>query len=104
MSPRPRRKPETRYDPDYVVAPGETLREWLETNGLTARTLAAGCGPREHRQDITERIQGVLDRKPLDGLTALVLSRGTGISVGFWVAFEHNYRTGLAAGKKDTSE
>lgn len=96
MSPR-----EHKWDPDYVVAPGETLREWMDENGLTTPSiLAAGCGPRSQKGALVALIEGVLAKQPFDEMTARVLEQGTGVSVGFWMAMEHNYRTGLAAGKK----
>jgi len=33
-----------KFDPDWVVKPGETLREWIEENGLTVRSTATLCG------------------------------------------------------------
>ena len=35
---------------------------------------------------------------------AAVLARGTFIPARFWLALEHNYRAGLAAGLKDVTE
>jgi hypothetical protein len=48
------------FDPDYVVAPGETLAEWFDDVGLPK-----SCA----------RLYGI------------------------WLALEHNFRVGLAAGK-----
>jgi hypothetical protein len=49
-------------------------------------------------------IQQVLDRKPLTVQHALLLSSGTHIPVRFWLALEHDYRAGLAAGLKDATD
>lgn len=92
-----------RFDPDWVVAPAATLREWMDENGLNAITLAAACGPKALRPDAVQAVSAVLDRKPLTPKIAAILERGTFVSARFWLALEHNYRVGLAAGKKDTT-
>ena len=86
------------YDPDYVVATAEVLKEWLDHNGLTVRTAVA-CLPRDDRALAAGYLQNVLDDKAFTAYTGKILAKITGISLGFWMAFEQNYRTGLAAGK-----
>jgi hypothetical protein len=54
-------------------------------------------------QEALVLITDVLERKPLTGTHAACLSRGTGISAAFWLAREGDYRTGLAAGRIDTT-
>lgn len=81
------------YDPDYVVPPGETLREWFDWSNLPHSCVRL--------YGITdEELAGILDAtllitadlaKKLDGMT--------GVRPAFWLAMEHNYRVGLAAGK-----
>lgn len=92
-----------KFDPDWVVAPSESLREWLDHNGLSPR-VASAVVPREQREHVTQLLQDVLDRKPITNEHELALAKVTTISAGFWHNFEHNYRAGLAAGKKDVSD
>ena len=93
------------FDPDWTIAPGETLREWMDDNGMTVRTLAAGSiafGPRAvTKVRAAALIQEVLDRKPLTAEHATTLARGTGVPTYFWLNMEHSYRAGLAAGLTD---
>lgn len=91
----------TRYDPDYVVPTSEVFKEWLEEFGLTTQVAAAS---RYRRGEAHEWATKVLDRvlagRPVGPRSVAVLAAVTGISENFWRSFEHNYRTGLAAGKK----
>jgi len=95
------------FRPDWVIAPSETLAEWMRENGMTVRVFAASAvwlGPKSVTKDqVAQLTQDVLDRKPLTAVHAQALARGTGISVNFWLNLEHNYRAGLAAGLTDTS-
>jgi plasmid maintenance system antidote protein VapI len=88
-----------RFDPDYVVPTAEVLKEWLEENGLSVG-VAVACLPREDRELAAGYLENVLADKQFTERTGEVLARVTGISLAFWMNFEHNYRTGLAAGKK----
>lgn len=96
------------FRPDWTIAPSETLREWMDDNGMNVRVLASSAvwlGPKSVSKDAAAvHIQDVLDRKPLTAAHAMTLARGTGIDVRFWLALEHNYRAGLAAGLKDASD
>jgi hypothetical protein len=87
------------------IAPAETLREWMQENGVHARLIATACAGRdEGRRDAARRlVDDVLDRQPLTEIHAAVLARGTFIPARFWLALEHNYRAGLAAGLKDAT-
>jgi plasmid maintenance system antidote protein VapI len=95
------------FKPDWVIAPSETLAEWMHENGMSVRALAAGArafGPKSVTRERAEQLIGdVLDRKPLTADHAACLARGTGVSMEFWLNYEHNYRAGLAAGLTDTS-
>lgn len=93
------------FNPDWCIAPAATLQEWMEENGVSARLIAATCAPRgDHRVALAEAmVTQVLDRQPLTGAHAAVLERGTHIPVRFWLALEHNYRAGLAAGLTDAT-
>lgn len=94
----------TPWDPDYVVGPGPVLADWLTEHGLTTRLAMSMIFPREHRDEAASRLDEIIAGAPLsqpvaEWLAALPLCPG----VKFWMALEHNYRVGLAAGKKDFS-
>lgn len=84
----------TSFDPDWVVAPGETLGEWFEDNGLP-HSVAQQYG-------ISERtLRGVLrGTMKITPPLAQKLCNLTHVGAPFWLALEHNFRVGLAAGKK----
>lgn len=84
------------FDPDWVIAPGETLQEWWDDCGLPRASIL--------------RISGLTDKELdgiIDGTTDITRARARALarlplspSAQFWLALEHNYRVGLAAGKK----
>lgn len=76
------------FEPDWTIAPAATLQEWMEEHDVILPD---------------ERMQEVLDRKPLTPQHAGLLELRTGIPARFWLALEHNYRAGLAAGLKDVT-
>jgi plasmid maintenance system antidote protein VapI len=86
-----------KFDPDYVVAPGATLADWIEENGLSVRVTATMCRMKP------EHLQRIIDKGPIGEVAARKLAQGTGISAQFWLALEHNYRVWLAAGKHDVT-
>jgi hypothetical protein len=98
-----RKRKTYKFDPDYVVATAEILKEWLEYNGLSVRVAVARL-PREERLLAAGYLENVLADKPFTQRTAEVLARVTDISVGFWMNFEHDYRSGLAAGKTRSTD
>lgn len=86
-----------RFDPDWVIAPGETLREWMEENHLHPRAAALTCG----RMPL-ELFEGILAGEvAITPNVAEGLAR-TGIPARLWLNLERAYRLGLAAGKKRT--
>lgn len=88
-----------KFDPDWVISPGETLRDWMEENHLSARITAGICllEPKD--------IEGILSgRRKITKDLAAHLARGTQISASLWLNLERAYRQGLAAGKKDVSQ
>lgn len=87
------------FDPDWVVPTCEVLREWLSDRNLSPRVAVAAAVPREEREEAARTLTAVLDDGPLTYDVALMLDRITGIPTRFWLAFEHNYREGLAEGK-----
>jgi hypothetical protein len=93
------------FSPDWCIAPAETLREWMEENGVSARLIGATCAPRDdpRRQAAEYMVGEVLRREQLTEDHAAVLERGTHIPARMWLALEHNYRAALAAGLKDVT-
>lgn len=86
------------FDPDWVIRPGETLREWMQENGLRERSAATTCNM------WPSLFVGILDGDvPITEPIAISLERGTSISAFLWLALERYYRAGLAAGKIDAS-
>jgi plasmid maintenance system antidote protein VapI len=82
------------YDPDYVVHPGAVLQEWFDDNRLSHKIATKLYGLTE------EELTGVLDGSmPITPELAGKLLNLTHISVAFWLAMDHNFRVGLAAGK-----
>lgn len=81
------------FEPDWVVAPGETLKEWFDEMGLPHSVAKIyGIQPRTLKMLFrgTKRITPSLAQK---------LCNLTHIGAPFWLALEHNFREGLAAGK-----
>ena len=92
------------FRPDWTIAPGEILRDWMEETGLKhVSVLAVACNGKAQQAAAEACIGDVLDRKPLTRVHAACLARGTGIPAKMWLALEHNYRAGLAAGLTDAS-
>jgi hypothetical protein len=87
------------FDPDWVVPTSEVLREWLSDRNLSPRVAVAAAVPRKEREGAARALERVLDDGLLTYEVALVLDRITAIPTRFWLAFEHNYREGLAEGK-----
>ena len=78
------------FQPDYSIAPGETLRERLEQLGLTQAELAVRANLSS--KHVNQIMQGVA---PITLETAIVLERITGIPARFWNRREADYREGL---------
>ncbi len=91
------------FRPDWCMAPAAPLREWLDENGLSPR-VAVAMVPCHRRDEAVTMIEQVLDRQPLTDEHARVLEQGTGIPARFWLALEHSYRAGLAAGLTDVTD
>jgi hypothetical protein len=89
------------FTPDWCVPPAALLRDWMDENHLSIRVLAATAAGRARRDETIPLIRQVLERGELTGQHAAVLAAGTGIPVRMWLALEHNYRAGLAAGLID---
>ena len=83
------------YEPDYVVAPGEILEEYLESWGLSQAELARRCG-----RSPTLISQIIAAKAPITPATALQLEKVLGLDASTWLNMEAKYRLGLEQGKK----
>jgi len=84
----------TKFDPDWVIAPGETLAEWFEYVGMPQSVAWKIYDIPEHT------LNGVLrGTTRITPKLAQKLCNLTHVGAPFWLALEHNYRVGLAAGK-----
>ena len=83
----------TRYpfEPDYAVAPGETLREMLEALGMTQVELAVAIDV------VPEKIDDIINgAEPITVELAAGLASMTQIPAKMWLKMEANYRRDLA--------
>lgn len=81
------------WQPDYAVAPGETLREWAEEHSQDATTLALAC-----RRMKLETLEGILaGTTEITAVLAGALQAGTGIPARFWLNLERAYRAKVPA-------
>jgi HTH-type transcriptional regulator/antitoxin HigA len=86
------------FDRDWTIAPGETLREWIEENGLSPRITATVARLRP------VEIEGVLrGSRKITPRIAAGLQRATDIPARLWLNLERAYRADLAAGRTDTT-
>ena len=81
---------ELKFNPDYAVAPGTTLREVLEERGIGQSDLAIRTGLAE--KTVSQIINGVA---PLSCETAGKLELALGVPARFWNTRELHYREGL---------
>lgn len=77
--------------PDYIVATGEHIEEWMEDQGVNAAELARRLGVTP--KHVSELLSG---KAPLSARLALDLERVTGIPARIWNMYEAGYRTALA--------
>ncbi len=82
--------------PNYAVPPGETLRETLQSLGMTQAELAQRSG--RPKKTINEIMRG---KAAITADTALQLERVLGIPASFWNSLERNYRETLARLKEE---
>lgn len=85
------RRQRYRFEPDYAVAPGETLSETLESLGMSQRDLALRTGM--SAKTINEIVKG---KAPITPDTSVLLERVTGVPSRMWNNLEANYREQLA--------
>jgi HTH-type transcriptional regulator/antitoxin HigA len=83
---------ESGFEPNYAVPPpGETLRETLESLGMSQAELAQRTG--RPKKTINEIIKG---KAAITAETAIQLERALGVPASFWNNLERNYRETLA--------
>jgi HTH-type transcriptional regulator / antitoxin HigA len=75
------------YVPDYLVAPGEVLEEYLEAYSMPQAELAARTGLT--KKTINEIIKG---KSPITSETALKLERSLGRPAHFWNNLERQFQ------------
>ncbi len=81
---------------EYIIAPGETLLELLETNSMSQLDLAMKTGI--NKKTINEIIKG---KAPITTSTSLKLEYVFNIPASFWNNLESNYRESIER-MKDT--
>ena len=82
------------HEPDYAVAPGETLRETL--GELSATLFERSVDISTTAREINDIINGI---KPITPEFAVSLASMTGIPSRMWLNLEANYREQLAKTK-----
>lgn len=86
----PIQPPRLKFNPDYAIPPGETLKEVLEDRGLTPRELAKKSGISLFA------VYGVLAGWYLiDSGLAKRLEKALGTPASFWIKREQVYREGI---------
>jgi len=84
-------KRQHKYEPDYAVAPGEALRDTLESLGMAQKELAKRAGLTV--QTISRILNG---EQPITFETANKLEMVTGIPARMWNGLEMKYREQLS--------
>ncbi|HUT23085.1 MAG TPA: HigA family addiction module antitoxin [Sumerlaeia bacterium] len=74
------------YQPDFAVPPGETLRETIESRGMSQAELARRLG--RYPDNVNEIIQG---KKAITAETALRLESVLGVPAHFWMSLQTQY-------------
>lgn len=83
------------YEPDYVVAPGEILEDYLNGRYVSRNELARRSGMS------LELIEGLLSgQATLDADIAGKLEEIFDLKAAIWLRMEDSYRQGLKEGKK----
>jgi HTH-type transcriptional regulator/antitoxin HigA len=83
------------FKPDYAVAPGATLLETIQSQGISQAELAKRTG--RPLKTINEIIKG---KAAITAETALQLEHVLGVPASFWNNLERNYRQSLASLKE----
>lgn len=83
-----------RFNPDWVISPGETLKEVMANNGLTVRAVA------RMTTIPSADVQAILDGElHITEKVANCLAK-TQVPAHLWRNLERAYRQGLVQGKK----
>ena len=82
--------------PDYVVPPGDFIKEWMEEKGVSAAELARRLGVSS--KHVSELLRG---RAPLSYAVALNLENVTGVPARIWNLHEVGYREAIARHRAD---
>lgn len=82
--------------PDYVIATGDFISEWMADEGVNAAELARRLGVT--RKHVSELLNG---KAPLSHRIALALERVTGVPARIWNQYESGYRSSLARREED---
>jgi len=84
------------FNPNYAVPPGETLKETLDSLGMSQSELAQRTG--RPKKTINEIVKGKAAIMPD---TAIQLERALGVPASFWNNLERNYQETLARLRED---
>ena len=77
--------------PEFIIHPGETLKEMLQDRGMTQRELAIRTGVKE------PHISGIVNcQKPISSAFAKKLEYALGVDASFWINLQANYEKELA--------
>jgi HTH-type transcriptional regulator/antitoxin HigA len=83
------------FRPDYVISPGETLRDRLAEMNLSQAELATRAGL--STKHVNQIMQGLA---PITLETAMILEKITGVPARVWNRREADYREGLLRAKQ----
>ena len=86
------------FDPDWTIAPGATLKDWREENGLGVKAAARTC---RMEPKVYEAIEA--GKRRITTPLAVRLYAGTCIPAKLWLNLERRYRDDLKAGKADST-
>jgi len=84
-----------RFEPDYEISPGETLKEVMESLNISQKELAVRTGLTV--QSLNRIFKG---DQPISYETANRLELATGVTARMWNNLEAQYREQLAQNKE----
>ena len=90
-------KEEYKFEPDYAIPPGETLREVMESLGMNKKELSKRSGLSE--ESINRIFQG---NQAITKETANCLEQATGVPASMWNNLEAQYRVQLVKIREKT--
>lgn len=85
--------------PDYIVRPGEVLKDFLDANGMTQKELAK-------EMKITEKtmVQLISAKSPINQEYAYALEVIFGVPKSFWMNLQRNYDDQLAEKERERQD